>query len=93
VQLAVALTLVSGIAWTIVSIEAARIGFRDRTYAMPVAALALNLAWEWTYAIHALLFGSSLLGVIELIWALADLLIVYTYLHYGRAEFPPFVTR
>jgi hypothetical protein len=93
VQLAVALTLVSGIAWTIVYIEAARIGFRDRTYAMPVAALALNLAWEWTYAARSMIVGSSLLGVIELVWGLADLLIVYTYLRYGRAELPPFVTR
>ncbi|MFE2062291.1 hypothetical protein ACFXDH_07760 [Streptomyces sp. NPDC059467] len=48
---------------------------------------------EWTYAIHALIVGPSLLGIIELIWGLADLVIVYTCLRYGRAEFPPFLTR
>ncbi len=30
-----ALTLVSGIAWTVVDVEAVRLGFRDRTYAIP----------------------------------------------------------
>lgn len=48
------LTLISGLAWTIVYLDAIRIGFRDRTYAMPVAALALNFGWEAIYAVHDL---------------------------------------
>ncbi len=43
------LTRVGGIAWTVVYVEAIRVGLRDRTCAMPVAALALNFAWEPTY--------------------------------------------
>jgi hypothetical protein len=88
-----ALTLVSGLAWTIVYVEAIRVGFRDRTYAMPVAALALNIAWETTYAVQSLSGGFSAQGVVNLVWALADLVIVYTYLTFGRAELPPIVTR
>jgi hypothetical protein len=42
------LTLISGLAWTIVYIESIRVGFRDKAYAMPIAALALNFAWEST---------------------------------------------
>lgn len=44
------LTLLSGVAWTVVYAEAIRIGFAQRTYAIPVAALMLNIAWEWLYA-------------------------------------------
>jgi hypothetical protein len=38
------LTALSGIAWTVVYVEAVRIGFAQRTYALPVAALALDIA-------------------------------------------------
>ncbi len=87
------LTLVSGVAWTLVYAEAIRVGLRDRTYAMPVAALALNFAWESTYAVREFGVGFSAQGVVNVVWALADIVIVYTYLRYGRAELPGFVTR
>ncbi|WP_449482614.1 transmembrane-type terpene cyclase [Streptomyces avidinii] len=87
------LTLVSGVAWTVVYVEAIRVGLRDRTYAMPVAALALNFAWESTYAVNEFRSGVSAQGVVNVVWALADIVIVYTYLRYGRAELPRFVTR
>ncbi|MFE2287815.1 hypothetical protein ACFXDJ_27075 [Streptomyces sp. NPDC059443] len=88
------LTLVSGVAWTVVYVEAIRVGLRDRTYAMPVAALALNFAWESTYAVREFDGGAvTAQGVVNVVWALADLVIVYTYLRYGRAELPGFVTR
>ena len=48
------LTAISGLAWTIVYIDAIRIGFRQKTYAIPMAALGLNFAWESTYAVHEL---------------------------------------
>ncbi|MCX5198533.1 hypothetical protein OOK31_32395 [Streptomyces sp. NBC_00249] len=87
------LTLVSGIAWTVVYVEAVRVGLRDRTYAMPVAALALNFAWEATYAVYELRSGLSPQGVVNVVWAGADVLIIWTYLRFGRAELPEFVTR
>ncbi|MFI5987032.1 hypothetical protein ACIBEA_39980 [Streptomyces sp. NPDC051555] len=87
------LTLVSGIAWTIVYVEAIRLGLRQRTYAMPVAALALNFAWETTYAVNDVLGGISAQGVVNIVWALADIVIVYTFFRFGRAELPAFVTR
>jgi hypothetical protein len=45
------LTALSGIAWTIVYVDSIRIGLTQKTYAMPIAALGLNIAWEWTYAV------------------------------------------
>ena len=40
------LTVVSGVCWTIVYIEGIRVGFKDKSYAIPFYALALNIAWE-----------------------------------------------
>jgi hypothetical protein len=64
------LTLISGIAWTIVYAASIRVGFRDKTYAMPIAALALNFAWESTYAAHDLMTSLSIQAVGNLIWRL-----------------------
>lgn len=84
------LTLVSGIAWTLVYIDAIRIGIKDKSYAMPLFALGLNLGWELIYAYRALAQGSgpSLQGIINACWALFDLGIVYTYFRYGRRYWP-----
>lgn len=87
------LTLFSAVAWTLVYAEAIRVGLRDRTYAMPVAALALNFAWEATYATTDFLAGVSPQGVVNVVWAAADVVIIGTYLRFGRAELPEFVTR
>src|SRR5258708_1590247 len=87
------LTAVSGVAWTIVYIAAIRIGFKHRTYAIPIAALSLNIAWESIYSIHDLATAPGLQGYINLVWAFADVVILYTFFRYGRAELPTFVTR
>ena len=87
------LTIVSGVAWTVVYAEAIRLGFRERTYAIPAAALALNFAWEAIYAARSVATGISAQGVFNIVWGLADVLIVYTFLRFGRAELPPRVTR
>jgi hypothetical protein len=87
------LTLVSGLAWTVVYVEAIRVGFRDRTYAIPVGALALNFAWELIYGVRGLAEGVSPQAVVNVVWALADVVVVVTYLRFGRAELPRFVSR
>jgi hypothetical protein len=88
------LTLLSGIAWTIVYVVAIRIGFLQRTYAIPAAALALNFAWESIYATRGLATNDlSVQTFVNVAWALADVVIVYTFLRYGRRELPQFVTR
>ena len=98
-----ALTVVSGVAWTIVYISAIWVGFRQKTYAIPVAALALNLAWESIYApidLNVVLSATGPVdvnylaqGIISLLWCLADVVILITFLRFGRADLPAFVTR
>ena len=87
------LTALSGIAWTTVYIDSIRVGFMQRTYAMPIAALGLNIAWEWIYAFRDLTHDPQLQGWVNLIWALADVAILATFFRYGRSEFPGFVSR
>jgi len=86
------LTLVSGVAWTIVYVAAIRIGFRQRTYAIPVAALALNFAWEVVYTVQSL-SDVDVQTFVNATWALADVVIVVTFFRFGRSELPGFVTR
>jgi hypothetical protein len=89
-----ALTLVSGVAWTVVYVVAIRIGFQQRTYAIPAVALSLNIAWESIYATRGLVTGDlSVQTFVNAAWALADVVIVYTFLRYGRGELPDFVSR
>jgi hypothetical protein len=97
------LIVISGVAWTIVYFSAIWIGFRHKTYAMPVAALALNLAWESIYAPQDLkhafavpgIIDSDLFsqGVISVVWVLADFVIVYTFFRFGRTELAAFLSR
>jgi len=87
------LTILSGLAWTIVYIEAIRLGFKSKTYAMPIAALGLNISWETIYGIHGLLGPISAQSIINILWAAADVVIVVTFFRFGRSELPAFVTR
>ncbi|GAB2747599.1 transmembrane-type terpene cyclase [Sinomonas soli] len=85
--LGTALTLLSGIAWTIVYAAAIRIGFVQRTYAIPAAALMLNIAWEGLYAVLDLSGNPGLQGYVNLVWACADVAILFTFFRFGFAEF------
>ncbi|MCA4134913.1 hypothetical protein [Arthrobacter sp. M4] len=87
------LTLLSGIAWSVVYVESIRVGFRDRSYAIPAAALALNIAWEILYTGYGFSHGTDVQTVVNFIWGLADLVIVYTFLRFGRSELPAFIGR
>lgn len=87
------LTIVSGVAWTAVYVDAIRIGFRDKSYAIPAAALGLNFAWETIYAARSVATGVTVQGIFNITWGLADVVIVYTFLKFGRSELPAWVTR
>ena len=81
--------LLTFICWSITYIELIRIGFKDKTYGMPIFPLALNFIWEGLYSYIILKSNpTNLLGWGTLIWFLLDIVIVYTYLRYGRKYFP-----
>lgn len=84
----VVLTVVSGLCWIIAYIEGIQLGLRDRSYAIPFFALALNLAWEFLHTIFAFRAGGGVQTVINAVWFLFDIGILYTYLKFGRKYFP-----
>ena len=83
------LIIVSGLAWTIVYIDSIRIGLKDKTFAMPFWALALNIAWELLHAVFGFReVGLTLQIAINAIWFLFDLGLLYTFFRYGQRYFP-----
>jgi len=82
------LTLGSGLCWTLVYIEGIRLGVRDRSYAIPFYALAFNLAWELLHAYLGLRSTINLQAIINAVWFLFDVGILYTYFRYGKKYFP-----
>ncbi|MEI6052406.1 MAG: hypothetical protein WCQ44_06870, partial [Opitutaceae bacterium] len=88
------LSALSGICWTIVYIESIRLGFKQKTYAIPFWALALNIAWETVNSILGYAQeGVSIQIVINAVWCLLDVGILYTYFKYGQKYFPEYVSK
>src|SRR5215470_12426854 len=84
----IALTVVSGVCWTIVYTEGIRIGFRDKSYAIPFYALALNFAWELLYTYFGFRTnGVTVQNVFNSVWFAFDVGILYTYFKFGRKYF------
>ena len=83
-NVSLSLTALSGLCWTIVYIDAIRLGFRDKTYAMPLWALALNFSWELINSVLGYReVGLSLQVFINMVWAIFDTFIVLTYFLFG----------
>ena len=82
------LTLLSGISWMIVYEQCIRLGFKQKTYAMPLLALGLNLAWENIHSIYGFACGDfSMQTIVNTFWCFLDVLILVTWLRYGYKEF------
>lgn len=78
----------SGVCWSIVYIDSIRIGFKQKTYAMPLFALGLNIVWEGLYAFTDFFVRHSIgaQAIANACWFVLDCVIVYTYFKFGRAE-------
>ena len=81
------LTLTSGMCWTLVYIDIILRGFKDKTYGMPLFALAFNIAWEFIFG-FVKPGDLSLQKAVNVIWFCFDAVILVTYFKYGRKEFP-----
>ena len=83
------LLLLSGVAWTIVYFDGIRIGIKDKSYAIPFWALALNFTWELLHSIlGAIEVGFDAQIIVNIVWVLCDIGILYTYFKYGMKYFP-----
>lgn len=79
-----ALLLVAGdLLWVVTYVLAARIGFRERTYALPMLAVALNFSWELLYGVlHPAEAAAARL--LHGAWFMLDIAILFQLLRYGR---------
>lgn len=84
---AMILLIISAVAWTIVYVDCIRVGFRDKTYCMPLWALGLNVCWEVIYAFNGIA-NPSVQAAANTVWAVCDVLIVVTYFKFGRGKLP-----
>lgn len=78
------LTLLSGICWCVVYEECIRLALKDKTYAMPFWALALNITWEGIYTYHDLCLGVGVQGIVNVLWFGLDVVILALYFKYAR---------
>src|SRR6185503_18389124 len=73
------------VCWTIVYLDGIRVGFRDKSYAIPFYALALNFAWELLYTYHGFrINGVDAQNVFNAAWLTFDIGILYTYFRFGK---------
>lgn len=79
------LSLISGIAWTIVYIEIIKLAIKHKFVGMPLFALALNFAWEGIYTFRGLTAPNiHLQTYINLVWFLLDGVMVYLYFKFTK---------
>lgn len=84
---------IGGILWTTAYLLIAWHSHRDKTYGMPLAAIAANISWEFhTTFISPPSYPSETLAnaerTISITWILIDFVILGYALRYGPREFP-----
>lgn len=83
-----ALTVISGVCWTVVYIDGIRLGFKQRSYAIPFYALALNITWELLQTYYGFQSAASVQTIINAVWFAFDVGILVTYFKFGQQYFP-----
>jgi len=70
--------------WLVTYILVLVVGFRQKTYGIPLLAVALNFSWEFYFAVLAPPAAIAE-RVIHTIWFAVDVVIVWQLFRYGRA--------
>lgn len=82
------LVVISGLCWSAVYAGSIYTGFKQKTYCMPLFALALNIAWEGIYAYTDLFLRQNITAqaCANTVWFLLDIVIVYTYFKFSKND-------
>ncbi|RMZ77840.1 hypothetical protein DV737_g4179, partial [Chaetothyriales sp. CBS 132003] len=79
-----AFSAIGGVFWSISYILMARKAFQDKSYAMPIACLCLNLTWEIVYGF---VYGPGLVNqVVFAQWVFVDLFLAYATVKSGKYQ-------
>jgi hypothetical protein len=77
-------SVASGVFWLITYLLIIKRGFQDKAGGMPMAALCLNISWEFIFAF--VYPHGGIQRAINIAWFALDVIIVVQYLHYERAR-------
>lgn len=85
----------AAIGWLFAYFDLVRLGFKQKTYGMPMTALALNLVWEFVYAYmywthDGMFYGGYFMAIVNTCWAIVDVVILITHIKYGKEDFVRF---
>ena len=83
-QLLGLLNVIGDLLWVVAYILSIRKGFQDRTYGFPMLCIALNLSWEFIYAVIFPFEKSRLIQGLRWAWLVCDFVIAYQLFRYGR---------
>jgi hypothetical protein len=79
------LFVVGGIFWLLTYFEIIKKGFKDNYYGMPIAALLINISWEFIYSFVYPADGPQV--YINYLWLALDFIIFYQLLKYWKNDF------
>jgi len=83
-QLLGLLNLIGDFLWVVAYVLSIRKGFQDRTYGFPMLCIALNLSWEFIYAVIFPFRPSRVIEGLRCAWLVCDFVIAYQLFRYGR---------
>jgi hypothetical protein len=84
-ELSWTLQIGAGVLWTAVYILIIRLGFREKTYGMPIPALCANIVWEFVFSF--IYPHEPPQNYINIVWFIFDLVIVFQAVRFGPAGF------
>jgi hypothetical protein len=84
--------VVCTIFWLIAYVGIIYRGAKDKTYGMPIAALAANLSWEAAYGFFINPFGDHI-HTLSIAWFIVDVVIFWQVFRHGPGEFEDPVVR
>jgi hypothetical protein len=80
------LTIASGIFWSIAYLLIIKRGYQDKACGIPLAALTLNISWEFLFSF--IFIPNPIQRAVNIAWFGLDLIIVAQFLCYERARRP-----
>jgi hypothetical protein len=77
----------AGVCWTLVYLLIIRLGYKEKTYGMPVAALCANLSWEFIFSF--IYPHQPPQNYINRVWFIFDVVILLQTIQFGKKVFAP----
>ncbi len=89
-QLSLILQIGFGVFWAVVYLLIIRLGFREKTFGMPVIALCTNISWEFIFSFvrpHNIPQLYIPQRYIDVAWFMLDVVVLYQVVVFGKSDF------